>query len=391
MPVMPAVEGLLVFLLSVSAAGILLVFCLYPLLVVGLGWLRRGGEPAAAWPLPSASLLVAVRNAEALVEEKVRNSMALQAPAGLEIVFVSDGSKDGTAARARAAGDGRIEVLELDQHRGKAHALNLGADCCHGEILVFSDVDALLAPDALVRLLARFSDPRVGGVCGQRVIAERGGELDLAQQRYISANSALKRAESRLASVSSNDGKLYAVRRALFRPIAPGATDDLFSCLTIVEQGWRFVFEPRALAFIRRPSRNPAHELARRRRIVARSLRGISLKRGLLNPLRHGFFALQLLVNKVGRRLLPLFLVLFLGATLALAPRHPALWAVVALQLVFYGLALSHLVLRARLAPLGGPASVAYYFCVGNLGTLLGLLDFLRGREAIKWDPIKAG
>jgi hypothetical protein len=64
---------------------------------------------------------------------------------------------------------------------------------------------------------------------------------------------------------------------------------------------------------------------------------------------------------------------------------------VVALQLAFYGLALSHLVLRARLAPLGGPASVAYYFCVGNLGTLLGFLDFLRGREAIKWDPIKAG
>jgi cellulose synthase/poly-beta-1,6-N-acetylglucosamine synthase-like glycosyltransferase len=391
MPVIPAVEGLLVFVFSVSAAGILLVFCLYPLAVVGLGWLRRGEEQAAAGALPSASLVVAVRNAEALVAEKVGNALALEAPPGLEILLASDGSTDGTAARARAAGAGRIEVLELEPHRGKAHALNAAAERCRGEILVFSDVDALLAPDALVRLLERFADPRVGGVCGQRVIAERGGELDLAQRRYISADSALKRAESRLGSVSSNDGKLYAVRRTLFRPIAPGATDDLYACLSIVEQGRRFVFEPRALAFIRRPSRNPAHELSRRRRIVCRSLRGIFLKRGLLNPLRHGFFALQLLVNKVGRRLLPLFLVLFLGASLALAPRHPVLWAVVALQLAFYGLALSHLVLRARLAPLGGPASVAYYFCVGNLGTLLGFLDFLRGREAIKWDPIKAG
>src|SRR5262245_51592986 len=182
MPVMPAAEGLLVFVLIVSAAGILLVFCLYPLLVVGLGSLRRGGDQPAAGPLPSASLLVAVRNAEALVEEKVRNALALDAPEGLEIVLVSDGSTDGTAARARAAGGGRIEVQELDQHRGKAHALNLGAERCHGEILVFSDVDALLAPDALVRLLARFAEARVGGVCGQRVIAERGGELDLAQQ-----------------------------------------------------------------------------------------------------------------------------------------------------------------------------------------------------------------
>jgi len=36
-------------------------------------------------------------------------------------------------------------------------------------------------------------------------------------------------------------------------------------------------------------------------------------------------------------------------------------------------------------------SSAAYYFCVGNVGTALGLLDFLRGREAVKWDPIKAG
>jgi len=385
------VEGVLVFVLSVSAAGILLVFCLYPMLVVGFGWLRRGQEEAVAGPVASASLLVAVRNAEALVEEKVKNALALEAPAGLQIVLVSDGSTDGTAARARAAGAGRIDVLELAEHRGKAHALNLAVERCHGEILVFSDVDALLAPEALARLLARFADPRVGGVCGQRVIGEQGGELDLAQQRYITADSALKHAESRLGSVTSNDGKLYAVRRDLFRPIAAGATDDLYACLSIVEQGRRFVFEPRALAFIRTPSRNPAHELVRRRRIVARSLRGIFLKRGLLNPLRHGSFSLQLLVNKVGRRLLPLFLALFLVTSFALAPSHPILWAVVALQLAFYGLALSHLALRTRLARLGRPASVAYYFCVGNLGTLLGLVDFLRGREAIKWDPIKVG
>src|SRR6185503_15625649 len=54
--------------------------------------------------------------------------------------------------------------------------------------------------------------------------------------------------EARLGSVTSNDGKLYAIRRELFRPIAPGATDDLFTCLSVVEQGRRFVFEPRAHA-----------------------------------------------------------------------------------------------------------------------------------------------
>ncbi len=386
--------GFLVAVCAGSAAGILAVFGLYPLVVVVLGSLRRRPAPTAPASFPSVSLLVALRNAEALAEAKAANALALDYPGPLQIVFASDGSTDQTAARLRAAGAGRIEVIEIIEHHGKAHALNQGARSCHGEILVLSDADALLAPDAVTRLVEHFADEQVGGVCGQRVIQEHAGALTGAQGQYIAADSALKRAESRLGSVTGNDGKLYAVRRALFRPIAAGATDDLYSCLAIVEQGRRFVFEPRARAFIRTPSRNPGHELVRRRRIVSRSLHGIFAKRALLNPFLHGSFAFQLLVNKVFRRLLPVFLLALLGSTLLLAFAYDQPWAraVLAAQLAFYALALAHPVLvRVRVPGLAPAASAAYYFCVGCIGTLLGLADFARGREAVKWDPIKAG
>jgi hypothetical protein len=180
------------------------------------------------------------------------------------------------------------------------------------------------------------------------------------------------------------------VRRALFRPIDAGATDDLFSCLSVVEQGARFVFEPRAVAFIRTPSRSAAHEISRRRRIVARSLHGIAVKRALLNPLRHGGFGVQLLVNKVLRRFLPVLLIGCLLASAALALHDVRARVLLALQLAFYALALG----RRWLAPLPGlgkASGLAYYFCVGNLGTLLGLVDFLSGRQTVKWEPRKAG
>lgn len=378
-----------------SAGGIGLLFGLYPLAVLLAGSLRRAPAALRTPGTPSVSLLVALRNAEGLAEAKVRNSLALAVPGALQIVFVSDGSSDGTVERLRAAGGERIEVVELTEHRGKALALDVGAKRCTGEILVFSDGDALLAPDALLRLLEPFGDEAVGGVCGQRVIqeAERGadgGELTGAQGGYIVADSALKRAEARLGSVTANDGKLYALRRALYRPIAPGATDDLYSCLSVVEQGRRFVFEPRARAFIRTPSRSAPHELARRRRIVARSLHGIARKRALLDPRRHGFFAFQLLVNKVLRRLLPLLVVGLFLSSVALAFAYPLARVALAAQLLFYGLALARAPLAA-VPGLGAAAGLAYYFCVGNLGTFLGLMDFLRGRETIKWDPIKSG
>jgi cellulose synthase/poly-beta-1,6-N-acetylglucosamine synthase-like glycosyltransferase len=305
-------------------------------------------------------------------------------------VFVSDGSTDRTVELLERASSDEIRVLHHEQHLGKAAALDEAVRASRGEILVFSDADAVLAEDALEHLLRPFADPRVGGVSGQRVIVERGGELLAAQRGYIAADSAIKRAETLLGSTSSNDGKLYAIRRSLYRPIDPGATDDLFNCLSVVEQGRRFVFEPRARAFIRTPSRNPSHELARRRRIVARSLHGIALKRRLLNPLRHGFFAVQLLVNKVLRRMLPLFFCGLVLASAVLAVEH--VWARVLLgaELVFLGLAAA----RRRLAPferLGLASALAYYFCLGNVGTLLGVIDFVRGQVTVKWDPVKNG
>jgi cellulose synthase/poly-beta-1,6-N-acetylglucosamine synthase-like glycosyltransferase len=389
---MGVLEGIALLVFACAAGGVCLVFLLYPLGVALASRLRRR-EPAGTVPAGQtrASLLVAVRNAEGLIVDKVRNSLALDHP-GLELVFVSDGSSDRTAELIRQHSGGRIRLLEFEQHLGKAQALNRGAELCSGEVLVFSDADALLARDALQVLLRHYADPLVGGVCGQRVIGEDPGELDHAQGRYIALDSALKLAESRVGSITSNDGKLYSIRRSLFRPIAGGATDDLYSCLNVVEQGRRFVFEPRALAFIKKPARSPAHELARRRRIVSRSLTGILLMRRLLNPLRYGAFSIGLLVNKVFRRLLPVFLMLLLVSTAALAWER--LWArvVLAAQLLFYGLALFHPLLRraSGLRVLARAGGLAFYFCLGNLGTLLGLGDFLRRRETIKWDPLKA-
>lgn len=393
---MSALEICFVLVFLTSAAGTLLTFGLYPLFLRTIGVFRAGAPPRAPGgsssgePVPSASLIVAVRNAEELLAAKLENCASLRAPGGLEAVFISDGSTDRTAELLGAVRSPRVRVLDAPSHLGKAVALDEAVRFSVGEILVFSDADALLAEDALEHLLRPFADPLIGGVSGQRVILEERGDLVDAQRGYIAADSSVKRAETLLGSTSSNDGKLYAIRRSLYRAIEPGATDDLFNCLSVVEQGRRFVFEPRARAFIRTPSRNTRHELARRRRIVARSLHGIATKRSLLNPLRHGFFSIQLLVNKVLRRMLPLFFAGLLVASTVLAIEHPWARMVLAGLLAFLALAAARRPLAAC-GPLGLASSLAYYYCVGNLGTLLGVMDFVRGRVTVKWDPIKNG
>ncbi|MCB1002700.1 MAG: glycosyltransferase, partial [Acidimicrobiales bacterium] len=70
---------------------------------------------------------------------------------GLEVVIVDDGSGDGTAAAARAAG--ADVVLEQPENRGKGAAVRRGVLESRGRTVAFTDADLSYSPDQLLRLL----------------------------------------------------------------------------------------------------------------------------------------------------------------------------------------------------------------------------------------------
>lgn len=377
----------------VLATGAIVLFASYPLALAALSLFRRGAAPRPPPEPPTVSLLTVVRNAEDLIEDKVRNSLALDYPAeSLRCVFYSDGSTDRTEEILRRHEGERVTVLATPVHEGKIAGLNRAMEACSGTIVVLTDADAAIDPQAVRNLVRHFGDPEVGGISGRATIGEARAALGEAQSVYLSLNCRVRLVEARLGSVTSNEGKLFAIRRELYRAIPEGVTDDLFAALSVVAQNRRFGYDPEALAYIRVPSRSPAHEIRRRRRIVAQSLRGIWLYRGLLNPFRFGAFAIGLAINKVLRRLLPFALLLLLAGSLILSARFA--WARVATlaQAAFWALA-------GIQALVGGPrrrgivslaASVVFYVAVGQLGTLLGVVDFLRGRRVTRWEPIKS-
>lgn len=344
--------------------------------------------------LPTVTGIIAVRNAVGLVDMKVRNCLALDYPPGkLSFIFYSDGSTDGTTERLRewAAREETIHVMASTTHGGKIAALNEAARECSSDLLLFTDVDALLAPDSL-RLLARhYSDESVGGVCGRRVIGEEDAEVRSGQDRHFRFHAGVQALESQVGSVTANEGKIYIMRRDLFEPIAASVTDDLYTSLCVVRRGFRFIYEPDAVAHVHLPSRSLAHEITRRRRIVSTSLRGLWHQRGLFNPFRYGVYSLGLFINKVLRRLLPVFLTVLFVSSAALA-EHFLFFSVLALQCVFYLGAITHMVLprmTRRIPIVGKLLAVVAYFCVGNVGMLLGLLDFVGGRSIDRWEPVK--
>lgn len=282
-------------------------------------------------------------------------------------------------------------------HQGKVAALNESIKHCRGEIVVFSDADALLEPHALKALVKHYADPLVGGVCGQRIICNDPVQMRSAQKKYIKFDSLIKSYESRFGRITSNDGKLYSLRRHLYGTIPSGVTDDLFASLSLIAQGYGFLFEPDARACIKAPARSTRHEINRRQRIVNQSLRGLWLLRPLFNPFRYGWFSIQLFINKVLRRLLPLFLLTLLISSAALSLNTFWLRPVFIVQLIFYAFGFSHFLMQQlRVDRVIGSRqnnmmSTLYYFLIGNVGMLYGLITFCSGLRVDKWDPVKSG
>jgi glycosyltransferase involved in cell wall biosynthesis len=73
-----------------------------------------------------------------------------------EILFVDDGSRDGTAERVKEAhaADPRVRLVRLRRNFGKAAALTAGYDHSRGDLLVTMDGDLQDDPDEIPRLLA---------------------------------------------------------------------------------------------------------------------------------------------------------------------------------------------------------------------------------------------
>lgn len=373
-------------LFCISAALVLYHYVLYPATII-LAARARPPEsdvpPPDAACLPTVTLLIAAYNEDRVIEAKLRNSLALDYPRDrLEIIVVSDGSNDATPAIARRFVERGVTPLHDPARRGKTAALNRGVAAARGEIVVFSDANNLFDSDALTRLVARFRDPRVGGACGLKSIAaadER--ESSQGDGLYWRYESAVKLAESRLGSITGADGEIFAIRKRLYLPLDERLiNDDAAITFDIVRQGYRVVYEPRAV------SREPASirledDYFVKVRMVSGGFQTLAFYRRFLFPPR-SIFALAFLSHKLLRWLMPLLLGVVYVTSAWLAYR-PFFLGFFILQTVFYLLAALGWLLRRR-----RPARVLYfpcYFTVMNLAALTGLYRYLRRTQTTSW------
>lgn len=373
-----------------SGATIVATYVAFPVgLLVRGALLRRPVRSAAIEP--PVSIVIAARNEATDIGRRLENLAALDYPRDrLEVIVASDGSQDGTTGIVAGWSDRGVQLLDLPRV-GKADALNAAVAASSGEILVFSDANSMFAPDAVRALVRRFADPEVGGVAGDQryEAAARSDALAEGERGYWDLDRLLKIAESRAGNVVSATGAIYAIRRELFRPVTTGVTDDFVTSVAVVAQDRRLVFARDAVAY-EPPARSGEDEFGRKVRIITRGLRGTILMRELLDPRRHGFYAVQLAWHKIFRRLMVVPLLGLFASSLLLVGRGRTYTLAALAQGAGYALGLTGLALRGRSMGRNRLLSFPAFFCLVNLAALQALRNIATGRRIDRWEPHRA-
>ena len=134
----------------------------------------RNQAPATDW---SVSVIVPARDEEALLPGLLE-SLEKQTMRNFEIVLIDDRSSDDTGQIMEDfKGKHGEKVIVVHNTRdpfdlnGKQHALEIGVQAATGDILLFTDSDCVTSPAWVEGMLRYYSDPSVGLVFGQIVLA----------------------------------------------------------------------------------------------------------------------------------------------------------------------------------------------------------------------------
>ena len=336
--------------------------------------------------LPAVTIVMPAYNEAEFIGEKLRNLAQLDYPgAKLSVHIHCDGCKDNTATVARSVlaepecQDLNARVYEHPENRGKLAVINDAVGRVETELVVLTDVSALLPIDALLAAAAHFRNKTVGAVSGGYRLLKPGSEGEAVYWKY---QMTIKNCESALGSVLGSHGAFYVFRRELFQPLDKSIiNDDFVLPMTIAAAGYKVVYESRVCS-LELEQAGQAQEKRRRKRIAAGNMQQLLKLLYVLNP-RHGWLAFNFASGKMLRALMPFCLLVVFFGSVWLAPNSTLSLIAAAIQFAVYGgVVVMHLL---NYTPTNRLVRVVDYMVCGHWAGFVGASRYLLGLETGRW------
>lgn len=322
--------------------------------------------------LPHLTLLISAYNEEREIAEKLENTLSLDyPPEKLEIVVASE-STDGTNEIVKEYVErfpGRVLLKPFQGRQGKSYTIFRCVPEIKGEVVVFSDANALYKKNALKVLASHFKDQRVGHVSGSLQYA--GEKTNSDENFYWGYERTIYKAEGRLGVLPIANGAIFAVRKDYFNPLTPYRCDDGELPMGAILKGGLSVYAEDAIALEPASSSN-RHEFNRRRRIAGWNF--VSTARLMRVALAQKKILLLWIIasHKLLRWFTPLWAIgLFITSALAI---HTFPFSLVFFACLFIlGMAGAGLFMERLNLPKYRVLSIPYFFVGSQLAMLIGV------------------
>ncbi len=374
-------------LFAISLAVLFYIFIGYPAVLAVLSRLLATSVRRQDIT-PEVSLIISAYNEQDVIREKLENTLALDYPKEkLEIIVASEAA-DGTNDIVRQYAGRGIVLHAYENREGKSATLFRTVPQACGEILVFSDANALYHRDAIRKLVRNFADPRVGCVSGRLTyVNPKETAIGQGETAYWEFEFLLKGMLSRIMKLSGGvNGSIFAIRKSLYRPVDRFRGDDFELSNRIQIAGHGVILEPEALSF-EEASATSRQEFRRKVRLATWNLQSTLIL--MREALAAGEFltAFILFSHRFLRYTTPLWLAALFASNFFLLTGVLA-W-VFALQGLFYLAAAAGYALEKSGRPVKTLFLLPFYFCMVNGAALLALVKNLTRRTDVLWEKAR--
>ncbi len=371
-------------------SGIFIVYTFigYPLSLFLLDKIyKEKSEPDLDRERPSISIIVPAHNEEMVIGNKLKNLMELNYDQkNREIIIASDNSTDLTNAIVRdvikSNPDQQIRLHEVQERKGKMNALNEAARTAKGEILVFTDANAMLDKDAAVHLVSSFTSDDIIYVTGRLQYVNSFDSLSSgAESNYWNYDLFMRKVESKVKTVTSGNGAIYAIKKNEYVEFDPINSHDGTMPLYSALQKKRAIYNEKAVAYEKAGTKS-GDEFKRKVRMFRGGLKPLYAHPKKYNVFQYGWFSYFYFWHRACRRGLFVFHIALFLSNLFLVNQHPFFAAAFLLQVGFYGAAL----LKKFFGVRGRVFYYPYYYCMTLLAQLIGSYNQITGKSKPFWE-----
>lgn len=336
---------------------------------------------------PFVSIIIPVYNEKSVIEQKLKNLISLNYPKELiEIIVASDNSTDGTDEIVENFisnnKDYSILLYRVNKRQGKTNAQNEAVRIAKGEILVFSDANAMLDKDSIIHLVSSFTSDDIIYVTGRlKYVNSLENASSEAENRYWNYDLFMRKIESDIKTITAGNGAIYAIRKSEYVDFDPIRCHDSAMPLYAGINNKRAIYNPKVVAY-EKAGKTSQDEFKRKVRMFRNILTSIFGTPQKYNIFKYGWFSYFYFGHRTLRYSLFILHTVCFASNAFLVKENIFYGLTFTMQCIFYLLAICKKVFGFKNKIFYYP----YYYTMTLAAQLIGAINQITGKSKPFWE-----